>query len=453
MKYLFTDAAIINEGRIYSGYLATDCDRIAAVGEGKAPVELRNLYSDSETISLEGCWLIPGVIDDQVHFRDPGLTHKGDIATESRAAAAGGVTSFMDMPNTRPATVTLEAWEEKMKRASEVSCVNYSFFAGATNDNVSELKRFDRRFLPGIKVFMGSSTGNMLVDNEIALSEIFSMKDLVAIHSESETLIRRNAELYRSRYGEGCVPMEKHSEIRSSEACSQCTAKAISLAREKGTRLHILHLSTADEASMLQQLPLYEKRITAEVCVHHLWFTDSDYKRLGSKIKCNPAIKSRADRDTLRAALRDGRIDIVATDHAPHLPEEKRGDALSAASGLPLVQFSLPAMMELALKGVFSRELVVKAMCHNSAILYGIRERGFLRPGMKADLCVIDPREKTLVNEQTILSRCGWSPFEGHEFPLKVVATFVNGNLVWDGFKVKEEVKGEPLEFYREDAP
>lgn len=446
-KFLFHNATIINEGRSFLGYLSTEGDRICAIGEGNPPASLTSEYLPEESVDLQGKLLLPGVIDDQVHFREPGLTHKANIASESRAAAAGGVTSFMDMPNTRPATVKVEAWEDKMKRGEETSVVNYSFFAGATNSNIEELKRFDRKYLPGIKVFMGSSTGNMLVDDNSALDSIFSLGDIVAVHSESERIIKENSERYLQQYGENNVPISCHPDIRSREACMECSRKAVEIAERNNARLHILHLSTAEETELLKSVPLRDKRVTGEVCVHHLWFTDEDYAKLGSRIKCNPAIKSRRDRDALREAVNDGRIDIVATDHAPHLLEEKEGDALHAASGCPLIQFSLLAMLEMAGEGVFSREKVVETMCHNPAILYGIRDRGFLREGMKADLTIVDPEGKTEVRPEILLSSCGWSPFEGHTFPAKVVSTLVNGRIVWDGNRICEDAKGEAIEY------
>lgn len=350
------NALLINEGEKFKGYVVTDGPVIARVGRGDASADL--IAACREAVDARGSYLLPGVIDDQVHFRDPGLVHKGDIATESIAAVAGGVTSFMDMPNTKPPTVTQKALREKLQHASEVSAANYSFFIGATNDNMRELLECDYKITPGVKLFLGSSTGNMLVDEESTLDRIFSeVPAIIAVHSEDEATIRANRQRYESECG-GSVPVAMHPLIRSREACVLSTRRAIERAERCNTRLHVLHVSTADEVAMFSDAPLPEKRITAEVCVHHLWFCDEDYARLGSRIKMNPAVKSRADRDALRQGLRDGRIDIVATDHAPHLPAEKEGDALTAASGAPMVQFSLPVMLELADMGVFTLSLI-----------------------------------------------------------------------------------------------
>jgi dihydroorotase len=442
---ILTNATIINESESYIGYVEIEGEKIVNVGRGTADAETLRRHHTDEIKDLKGKWLIPGVIDDQVHFRDPGLTHKADIATESRAAIAGGVTSFMDMPNTNPQTTTLEAWEAKMRRGSEASLANYSFFFGGTNDNIEEIKRLDSTRIPGIKVFLGASTGNMLVDKQEALQQLFSLPHLIAIHSEDEGIIRKNMEEYKARCAPENVPIECHPLIRSREACVASTQRAIALAQRLGTKLHVLHLSTAEEAKMMAEVN--HEKITAEVCVHHLWFTDKEYATLGSRIKCNPAVKSEADREELRKAINDGRISVVATDHAPHLLSEKRGGALQAASGMPLVQFSLIAMMELAKDGVLTKEKVVELMCHNPAKLFKIENRGFIRKGYFADLAVIDPERGTLVEPSMLESRCGWSPFEGHRFPYSVECTFVNGKCVYDKGKFENKLYSKALKF------
>lgn len=426
-KSLLHNALLINEGKSFHGYILIDDTEIAVIGNGLPPQEITECCDYVE--DLDGKWILPGIIDDQVHFRDPGMTWKGNIATESRAAIAGGVTSFMDMPNTKPQTVTAEAWKDKMEHASDVSWANYAFFFGATNDNAEEITKLDRSLVPGLKVFLGSSTGNMLVDDEQALDAIFSLPWLIAVHSEDESIIRANAAGFRERYGDN-VPVSAHPLIRSSRACYECTARAIERARRLGTKLHILHLSTAEEASMLSDEHLGKRKITGEVCVHHLWFTDADYDRLGALIKWNPAVKRASDRAELRRAISDGRIQIVATDHAPHLPEEKEGGALNAASGGPGVQYSLLIMLELALQGVVDVTKVVELMCHNPAILFRIDRRGFLRQGYHADLVVVDPKKSTVAGEQ-IFSRCGWTPYQGIRFSHYVDSTYVNGQRAY----------------------
>lgn len=447
MNYtIIYNGVIVNDGRSFKGYILFDEEgEIRAVRRGIPPCGLVDSCVDS--YDAEGCLVLPGVIDDQVHFRDPGLTHKGDIATESRAAAAGGVTSFMDMPNTKPPTVTTEALRGKLERAREVSAVNYSFFIGATNDNLHTLLATDFTRCPGVKLFLGSSTGNMLVDEEKTLNEIFArVPAIIAVHSEDEATIRANRERISSEHPEG-VPVELHPAIRSREACVLSTVKAIKRARKYGTRLHVLHLSTAEEALMFSKRPLRAKRITSEVSVHHLWFCDEDYARLGTRIKMNPAIKSAADRDALRKALRDGRIDIVATDHAPHLLSEKEGDALVAASGAPMVQFSLPLMLEMADMGIFTRELVVEKMCHAPARLFGIRKRGFLRKGYAADIAVVRTAAPYTVTDDMAQSRCGWTPLAGTVLHNRVVATWVDGKAVWRDGVIDSEVRGKALRF------
>ena len=444
---LIHKATLINEGASFTGSVLLEGERIARIFTEEVPVNLLNACK--EVIDARGLYLIPGVIDDQVHFRDPGLTHKGDLYTESRAAVAGGVTSFMEMPNTNPQTVTLEALDRKMESAATKSAANFSFYLGATNDNIDELKKVDPKKVCGVKIFMGASTGNMLVDNEGALRRIFAEVDiLIATHCEQEEIIRANVERYRREWGEE-VPMAAHPLIRSTEACYRSSAQAIELADKYGARLHVLHLSTAREMALFSAAPLETKKITAEVCVHHLWFSDQDYDRLGARIKWNPAIKSEADKQALREALTAGKLDVVATDHAPHLLSEKEGGALRAASGGPLVQHSLQVMLQLAEKGLLSREQVVEKMCHAPAHLYRVRERGFIREGYFADLVLVDPAKPYTVTPRNILYKCGWSPFEGETFGASVVKTFVNGQLLWDGEKVAEKIFGVPLTFDR----
>ena len=444
---LIHKATFINEGASYTGSLLLEGERIARIFTEEVPENLMNACK--EVIDARGLYLIPGVIDDQVHFRDPGLTHKGDLYTESRAAVAGGVTSFMEMPNTNPQTVTMDELDRKMESAAAKSAANFSFYLGATNDNIAELKKVNPQKVCGVKVFMGASTGNMLVDNDSTLRRIFAEVDiLIATHCEKEEIIRANMESYRKKLGEE-LPIAIHPLIRSAEACYRSSAQAIELADKYGTRLHVLHLSTAREMALFSAAPLEEKKITAEVCVHHLWFSDQDYERLGARIKWNPAIKSEADREALRQALTTGKLDVVATDHAPHLLSEKEGGAMKAASGGPLVQHSLQVMLQLAENGILTREQVVEKMCHAPARLYRIRERGFIREGYFADLVLVDPAKPYTVTSQNILYKCGWSPFEGETFGATVVKTFVNGQLLWDGKKVTDSIFGSPLAFDR----
>jgi dihydroorotase len=447
MSYiLIKNATIVNEGTISKNDLLIKDELISAIGLS----ENWKIPSETLTIDAQGLLLLPGIIDDQVHFREPGLTHKGDILSESRAAVAGGVTSFMDMPNTVPQTVTIEALNEKYKLGAGNSLINYSFLIGATNDNLNEVMQADPKTVCGIKIFMGSSTGNMLVDNEKALRELFSHAHMpVSVHCEDEPTIRRNSEIQRKIYGED-VPVRLHPVIRSREACFISSSYAISLAKEYNTRLHIFHLSTADEMKLFSnELPLSKKRITAEVCVHHLWFDDSDYESLGSKIKWNPAIKTRFDRQALIDGVNNDRIDVIATDHAPHTVLEKSGSYFKAPSGGPLVQHSLVIMLELWHRKVFSLEKIVEKMCHNPAILFNIKDRGFIREGYKADICLADPDSEWCISKDNILYKCGWSPFEGTTFRSKVVKTIVNGTLVYDNGVIKEDFRGERLLFDR----
>ncbi|MEA4904181.1 MAG: dihydroorotase [Petrimonas sp.] len=444
---LIHKATLINEGRSFIGSVLVEGERISKVFEGEVPENV--LQQCCEIIDARGLYLIPGVIDDQVHFRDPGLTHKGDIYTESRAAVAGGVTSFMEMPNTNPQTVTLDALRGKFDLAAQKSIANYSFYLGATNDNIKELIKVDKRNVCGVKVFMGASTGNMLVDNAKTLQRIFAEVDsLIATHCEKEEIIRDNIGVYKKQFGED-IPIQYHPLIRSEEACYRSSVQAAGLADKYGSRLHVLHLSTALEMSLFSSSPVKDKKITSEVCVHHLWFTDEDYARLGARIKWNPAVKTRADRDALRSALKSGKLDIVATDHAPHLLSEKEGGCLKAASGGPLVQHSLQVMLELSLQGLYSKEFVVEKMCHAPADLFQVKGRGFIREGYFADLVLINPDRPYAVGKDNILYKCGWSPFEGEIFRHSIEKTFVNGNLVFDNGHIVESAQGKALIFDR----
>lgn len=445
---LIKNALIINEGRRFVGSVIIKGEKIERIVAGRGAAS--DLEADGyRCIEADGLWLIPGCIDDQVHFREPGLTYKADIATESKAAVAGGVTSFMDMPNTKPQTITLEALKWKYDRAAETSAANYAFYLGATNDNADELRKADYNKICGVKVFMGSSTGNMLVDNKETLKRIFSeVPAIIAVHAEKEEIIRRNREYYTARFGED-LPVMFHPLIRSAEACYASSAEAVELATKYGARLHILHLSTEREVSLLDNAPLSGKRITGEVCVHHLYFDDNDYARYGNRIKWNPAIKCCSDRVALVNAVNAGKIDVVATDHAPHLLSEKTGTCLTAASGGPLVQHSLSVMTELALKGVFSMETVVEKMAHSPALLFGVEKRGFVREGYYADLVLLDPNKPYTVTGENILSKCGWSPFEGHKFPCSVVTTIINGTIVFDNGSFDTSFRGKPLTFKR----
>ncbi|MDR3062157.1 MAG: dihydroorotase [Dysgonamonadaceae bacterium] len=444
---LIKNAEIINEGRQFKGSVLIEGQRIKRVYEGLSVLE--EGLNPVRIIDAEGLILLPGVIDDQVHFREPGLTYKADIRSESRAAVAGGVTSFMDMPNTNPQTTTVDALNEKFDRAAEISLANYSFFIGATNDNLRELKREGARRATAIKIFMGASTGNMLVDNYSTLEGIFSEVDLlIAVHCESEAIIKRNIARYTAEYGPD-LDIFFHPKIRSEEACYASSSEAVALAQKYGSRLHLFHLSTARELNLLNTGELKDKKITGEVCIHHLWFTDEDYARLGNRIKWNPAIKGRNDRDALRRALVDGRLDVVATDHAPHLLSEKEGSCLMAASGGPMVQHSLAAMLEMSRQGVFTPELIVEKMCHAPADLFHLKERGYIREGYYADLVLVDPNRPWTVSGDNLYYKCGWSPLEGQVFSNKVMKTFVNGRLVYDDGIFDESCKGIELEKIR----
>ena len=445
MKQLITNAIIVNEGQQQKGSVLIREGRIVGIYAGEAPPEAR---VGSEIIDAEGKYLLPGVIDDQVHFREPGLTHKGDIYSEARAAVAGGVTSYMEMPNTVPQTTTQERLAEKFALAAQKSLANYSFYIGATNDNINELLKTDFSKTCGVKLFMGSSTGNMLVDNRTMLENIFSrVQGLIAVHCEDEAAIRKNTELFRTKYGEE-VPVACHPAIRNDEACYRSSALAVELAHQYNARLHVLHLSTAKEMQLFRNdIPLSQKRITAEVCVHHLWFSDTDYERYGARIKWNPAIKTAADRERLFDALLDGTIDVVATDHAPHTLDEKRNSYFKAPSGGPLVQHSLVAMLEFVHDRRMTMEQVAEKMCHHPALLFRIKERGFIRTGYHADLVLVDAARTWQVAPENILYKCGWSPFEGQQFRSAVTHTWVNGNLAYHNGQLIESSRGMALEF------
>lgn len=443
-KYLIKGAKIVNEG----------VQKIADVliSEGiiqKIDTEIE-APAHCEIIQASGLHLLPGLIDDQVHFREPGLTHKGDIESESRAAVAGGVTSFMEMPNTVPNALTQTLLEEKYQRAAEVSRANYSFFMGASNDNLAEVVKTDPKRVCGIKVFMGSSTGNMLVDSETSLENLFKESPtIVASHCEDEQTIRENMARYESRYGEN-VPMSAHPLIRSAEACYRSSSRAIELATKFNARLHILHISTERETRLFaNNIPLEEKRITAEACTHHLWFTDADYESKGSFIKWNPAVKTVDDRSAIRDAVNSNKIDVIATDHAPHTRGEKNNTYFKAPSGGPLVQHTLPALLDLYHDGIFTLEKIVEKTSHNVARLFDIDNRGFIREGFAADLVLVDLNSGTEVSKSNILYKCGWSPFEGHRFKSEVKYTFVNGEVAYKNGLVIDSIRGKRLSFNR----
>lgn len=445
-RTLIQNAVIVNEGRKVTGSVVIEGEKIAEilVGEEQASAPC------DEVIDASGCYLLPGAIDEHVHFRDPGLTHKADITTESRAAAAGGVTSIMDMPNTNPQTTTLEALEEKFALLAEKSSVNYSCYFGATNNNYTQFPQLDKRRVCGVKLFMGSSTGNMLVDRMASLRNIFGGTDLlIAAHCEDQGIIKENTDRYKKEFVGDDVPLAYHPLIRSAEACYRSSELAVQLAREANARLHIMHISTARELSLFSDAPLKEKRITAEACVSHLLFTEEDYQTLGARIKCNPAIKTADDRKALQEAVSSGLIDAIATDHAPHLLSEKEGGALKAMSGMPMIQFSLVSMLELADKGAFTIEKVVEKMAHAPAQMYDIQNRGYIRKGYQADLVLVRPDSEWTVTTDCIISKCGWSPLEGHTFRWKVEKTFANGHLLYDNGKIDESYRGQELVFER----
>jgi dihydroorotase len=442
-RILIKNGKIINRGQIFES-------DILIKGPFIEKIDKEITAGEAEIIEAAGKWVIPGIIDDQVHFREPGLTHKGDIHSESRAAVAGGISSYMEMPNTNPPAVTQELLEDKYSLAAQRSLANFSYYLGATNDNLGEVLKTDARKVCGIKIFMGSSTGNMLVDNRKTLESIFSQSPmLIATHCEDESTIRRNSEKARTIYGKE-VPFSLHPEIRSEEACYLSSSYAVSLSEKYGTRLHVLHISTARELDLFgNQSSLANKKITAEACIHHLWFTREDYPHLGSFIKWNPAIKNKTDRDAIREAVKDGRIDVIATDHAPHTLEEKRNSYFEAPSGGPLIQHSLVAMLELYHQGIFSLETIVEKMAHNPAILFGIDRRGFIEEGNYADLVIVDPESPWTVTSENILAKCGWSPFEGLTFTSSIHKTFVSGKLVYDQGSIIESGPGMRLMFSR----
>ncbi len=440
--YVLRNARVVNEGVITEVDVLIKEGVIAKIGNSIGVNE------QCEEIDLKGNYLLPGCIDDQVHFREPGLTHKANIATESRAAVAGGITSFMEMPNTVPNALTQELLEDKFLIASRSSIANYSFFMGASNDNIEEVLKTDIRTICGVKIFMGSSTGNMLVDREEALEAFFQKVPpvLIATHCEDEQTIRTNTEKFREIYGED-VPMEMHPVIRNEEACYLSSSLAVRLAKKYNSRLHILHISTEKELSLFDNsIPLEQKRITAEACVHHLWFSEEDYKEKGSFIKWNPAVKKASDREAVFQAVLDNRIDVIATDHAPHTLEEKQQSYFKAPSGGPLVQHALQAMLEKFSQGKISIEKIAEKMAHAPSTLFKMVDRGFIREGFKADLVVVAKRDQ-LVERSGLLYKCGWSPFEGQVFSYVVDKTFVNGNLVWDNGKIIEAGFGERLAF------
>jgi dihydroorotase len=442
-KFLIKNANIVNEGVVFEGDVVINGHYIERIG--------RDLSEpNAKIVDAEGKHLLPGAIDDQVHFREPGLTHKGTIYTEARAAVAGGVTSFMEMPNTNPPTFSRELLEQKYQIASQKALANYSFYIGASNDNLEEVLKTDVNKVCGLKIFMGSSTGNLLVDNEKTLEGFFSkFPSLIATHCEHEPTIRRNTEIYKEKYGEN-VPVKCHPEIRNEDACYLSSSFAIDLAKKHGTKLHILHISTAKETSLFDNtIPLAKKKITAEACVHHLWFNDKDYETKGMLIKWNPAIKSENDQHKIFEALLDDRIDVIATDHAPHTIEEKANTYFKAPSGGPLIEHSLVVMLEFYHKGKISLEKVVQKMAHNPAILYQVSKRGFIREGYFADLVLVDLASPWTVKKSNIIAKCGWSPFEEQVFRSKVTQTFISGHLAYDNGSFNEARKGERLLFER----
>ena len=443
-KTLIKNAFVVNEGETKKMDVLIEAGKISHLGKA--------IQADEHTTVIEaaGKHLLPGLIDDQVHFREPGLTHKACIRSESRAAVAGGITSFIEMPNTNPQTTTVEELERKFAIAAQDALANYSFMFGGTNDNFDEIKKLDTTQVAGLKLFLGSSTGNMLVDNEDVLRKIFSSTDLViSVHCEDEPTIRKNLAAHIEQYGDD-IPIEKHPEIRSHEACYLSSSRAIALAKETGARLHVFHLSTAQETNLFDNnLPLAEKKITAEVCTHHLWFTSEDYKEKGTFIKWNPAVKNKEDREALWAALNDDRIDVLATDHAPHTLEEKQNPYTKAPSGGPLVQHALLALLTAVKAGKITLEKMVEKACHNPAILFQIAKRGYLREGYFADLVLVDLNKTVTVKKEDLLYQCGWSPFEGTTFDAAVEKTWVNGNLVYDQGHIIEIDAAKRLTFNR----
>jgi dihydroorotase len=443
-RTLIQQATVINEGKSQVLDVALEGERIVAIAPRISPAV------GDHCIDAQGLHLLPGLIDDQVHFREPGLTHKADIASESQAAIAGGITSFIEMPNTQPQTTTIEELEAKFDTASQKTAANYSFMFGGTNDNLDEILKLDQKAVAGLKLFLGSSTGNMLVDSPEILEKIFSSTDLViSVHCEDEQTIRANTEKYVNQYGDD-IPVELHPIIRSEEACYLSSSKAIALAKKTGARLHVFHLSTVKETELFDSsIPLEEKKITAEVCVHHLWFSDKDYADKKTLIKWNPAVKTQADQDGLWAALNDDRIDVLATDHAPHTWDEKQNPYTKAPSGGPLVQHALLALLTASKNEKISLERLVQKACHNPAILFDIKERGYIRPGYYADLVLVDLKKPCTVTPESILYKCGWSPFEGTTFAASIHSTFVNGTLAYADGKIQATQAGQRLTFDR----
>jgi len=442
-RILIKNARIVNENKIFESDVLLQNETILRID--------RDISDDNaKHIDIAGNLLLPGVIDDQVHFREPGLTHKGNIASESRAAVAGGITTFMEQPNTNPQTTTIERLEEKFAMAKASSFANYSFLFGGTNDNLEEIKRLDKNACSGIKLFLGSSTGNMLVDDEAVIEKIFLNTEMViSAHCEDEETIKNNLAQYKAKYADD-IPVKFHPLIRSEEACYLSSSKAIALAKKTGARFHVFHLSTGKETDLFRNdIPLEKKKITAEVCIHHLWFSDADYDEKGTLIKWNPAVKTADDRSQLWKALLDGRIDVIATDHAPHTLEEKNNVYTKAPSGGPLVQHALPAMFDKYHDGTISLEKIVEKMCHNPAILFQIEKRGFIREGYFADLVVVNPSSNWGVTKENIAYKCGWSPFEGHKFKSDVTHTFVNGHLAYENGNFSGERNGKRLTFDR----
>ncbi len=443
-RVLIKNAKIVNEGVIVEGDVLIEDQIIVRISDSISALP------NCKIVDAEGNYLLPGIIDDQVHFREPGLTHKGDIESESKAAISGGITSFIEQPNTVPNAVTHEILEKKYQIASEKSYANYSFMLGATNDNIEEVLITDVKNIAGVKVFMGSSTGNMLVDNDAALEKLFSNSPtLIAAHCEDEATIRKNLEVFREKYGDNIKP-EHHPLIRSAEACYLSSSKAVALANKTGARLHIFHISTAKETDLFSnKIPIEQKKITAEACVHHLWFSDADYKTKGNLIKWNPAVKTDADRTALWLALLDDRIDVIATDHAPHTLDEKKQSYLEAPSGGPLVQHALVAMLEQFHKGRISIEKIVEKMAHNPAKIFKVEKRGFIREGYFADLVILNTGLPWNVKKENILAKCGWSPFEGYSFKSRVTHTMVNGEVIYQNSKFTGKRNPQRLQFDR----
>lgn len=442
-RTLIKDAMVVNEGLVQRASVLIENETIAGIFESDAP-------KADTVIDAAGKWLLPGVIDDHVHFRDPGLTHKADMASESLAAAAGGVTTVFDMPNCIPQTVTIDALNDKFSHAAETCIVNHSFYLGATHNNIDQIEKIDPNHVCGVKLFMGSSTGGMLLDDRDSLKALFNAAPVpVAVHCEETSIINANMERYTTQYGSE-PPVKYHPLIRSEEACYASTSKALDVAAGTNVHLHILHLTTAHELELFSNGPLQGKQFTAEACPAHLWFTDADYSTKGTRIKCNPAIKTAADRDALRLALTDGHIDVIGTDHAPHLLSEKQGGCRTAASGMPVLPYSLPAMLELMERGILKITDVVRLMCHNPAQIFRIKERGYIRQGYKADLTLVSRTDQGYtVSDADVPNKCGWTPFDGDEFHWRVCATWVNGHAVYDNGQFDTSIKGQPVKFNR----